>query len=199
MKKNKITWIAVIAALIMGISGVKAQEKPVSIGVKAGVNLSTFGGDIKDTKSVFKYQFGVTADIGVTNNFYILTGLDLQTKGSKSKSESGTIKYNPMYLQLPAHLAYKLEIAPGIKLVVNAGPYAAYGIGGKAKGGGSNEKIFGNNKFKKLDYGAGGGLGLELGKICVSGGYDLGLKNISDTKGTKVKNRSAYVTLGYKF
>lgn len=104
-----------------------------------------------------------------------------------------------MYLQLPAHLGYKFELAPNVKLVANAGPYVAYGIGGKAKGGGNSEKIFGNNRFKRLDYGVGGGIGLELGKFIVGGGYDLGLNNVSDVKGMKVKTRNAYMTVGYKF
>jgi len=192
--------VAVITVLTIGATQVKAQEKPVTFGVKAGVNLSTFGGDMKNTKSTFKYQVGITADIALTNNLYVLTGLDFQTKGSKYSPKSApNIKYNPMYLSIPAHLGYKFELLPGTKLVINAGPYIAYGIGGKAKGDGNSEKIFGDNRFKRLDYGVGGGIGFEFGKFCVNGGYDLGLANVSDVKGNKIKNRNAYLTLGYKF
>lgn len=196
----RLTMVAVITVLTIGATQVKAQEKPVTFGVKAGVNLSTFGGDMKNTKSTFKYQVGITADIALTNNLYVLTGLDFQTKGSKYSPKSApNIKYNPMYLSIPAHLGYKFELLPGTKLVINAGPYIAYGIGGKAKGDGNSEKIFGDNRFKRLDYGVGGGIGFEFGKFCVNGGYDLGLANVSDVKGNKIKNRNAYLTLGYKF
>ncbi len=200
MNKMRLTMVAVITVLTIGATQVKAQEKPVTFGVKAGVNLSTFGGDMKNTKSTFKYQVGITADIALTNNLYVLTGLDFQTKGSKYSPKSApNIKYNPMYLSIPAHLGYKFELLPGTKLVINAGPYIAYGIGGKAKGDGNSEKIFGDNRFKRLDYGVGGGIGFEFGKFCVNGGYDLGLANVSDVKGNKIKNRNAYLTLGYKF
>ena len=93
----------------------------------------------------------------------------------------------------------RIELAPNMKIVVSAGLYVAYGIGGKAKGNGKSENLFGNDKFKRLDYGVGGSVGLELGKFVITGGYDFGLNNISDTKGIKVKNRNAYMTLGYKF
>lgn len=200
MSRIKLILVAVITALTMGVGRVNAQENPVTFGVKAGVNLSTFGGDMKNTKSAFKYQFGITADIELAQKFYLLTGLDLQTKGVKYEPKSEPdIKYNPMYLQIPVHLGYKIELLPGTKLVINAGPYIAYGIGGKAKGGGSSEKIFGNDKFNRLDFGVGGGIGLEFGKFCVNGGYDLGLRNISDMKNTNIKNRNIYMTLGYKF
>ena len=200
MNRIKLSLVAVIAALTMGAGQANAQEKPITLGVKAGVNLSTFGGDMKDTKSAFKYQAGITADIHVTRNLYVLTGLEFQTKGAKyhSKSEA-SIKYNPMYLQLPVHLGYKVRLAPEMNFVVNAGPYVAYGIGGKAKGDGSSEAVFGDNKLKRLDYGVGGGIGVEFGKLCVNAGYDLGLRNISDMKSFDVKNRNAYMTLGYKF
>lgn len=196
MNKIGLVLMAAIVALTISTGRVNAQDGPVTVGVKAGVNLSTLDGDVKHTKSVFKYQFGITADIALSNNLYVMTGLDLQTKGTKSKSD---IKYNPMYIQLPAHLGYKFSLSPSVKFVVNAGPYVAYGIGGKVKGDGNNEKIFGNNKFKKLDYGVGGGIGFEISKLCINGGYDFGLNDISDMKDVKVKNRNAYVTLGYKF
>lgn len=200
MNRIRLSLVAVITALTIGVGQVNAQEKPITLGVKAGVNLSTFGGDMKDTKSTFKYQAGITADIKLTQNFYVLTGLEFQTKGAKYQPKSeADVKYDPMYLQLPAHLGYKIQLLPGIKFVANVGPYVAYGIGGKAKGGGNSEKIFGDNKFNRLDYGVSGGIGFEFGKICVNGGYDFGLKDVSDMKSFDIKNRNAYLTLGYKF
>lgn len=196
MKKFKLTMITAIAALFC-VGSVSAQE--IQLGVKAGANLSTFGGDMKKTNSVFKYQFGITADIGLTENVYIITGLDFQTKGTKQKPKGAhDVKYNPMYLQLPVHAGYKFDIAPRTRLVVEAGPYIAYGIGGKAKGEGK-VNIFGDDRFKRFDFGVGAGVGVEFGKIVVKSGYDFGLINVSDVKGVKVRNNNAYLTLGYKF
>ena len=200
MNKVKIIWLLIVSAILLGVSAAYAQEPPVQFGVKGGLNLSNFGGDMEDTKAVFKYQFGVTADVAFTENIYLQTGLEFLTKGSKHKPETGTsIKYNPMYLQLPVRVAYKFEIMPGTKLFINAGPYVAYGIGGKIKGGDSKVDIFDDDRLKRFDYGIGGGVGVEFGKFTVSVGYDFGLANISDVKGTKVRNQNAFITLGYRF
>lgn len=199
-KKFKIVLTATVAALAIGAGQVNAQNKVVTFGVKAGANLSTFGGDAKDMKYAFKYQVGITADVAFTENLYLLSGLNFQTQGGKFKPSSGeSVKFNPMYLQLPAHIGYKFDLGSDIRLVVNAGPYAAFGIGGKSKSGGESQKLFGDNRFKRFDYGVGGGLGVEFGHFSVAGGYDWGLNDINDAEGDKIQNRNAYLTLGYKF
>lgn len=59
MKKIKIVLAATVAALTIGAAQVNAQDKVVTLGVKAGANLSKFGGDTKDSKYRFGYQAGV--------------------------------------------------------------------------------------------------------------------------------------------
>jgi len=200
MKKRISTLVLAMAALVVCTGSLKAQDKFVTLGVKAGANLSSFSGDINKTSYVFKYQFGVTADFAFTENFYVITGLDLQTKGTKSKPKnSANIKFNPMYLQMPIHAAYKFDIAPGTRLVAEAGPYLAYGISGKMKGGGEKENIFGDNRFKRFDFGLGAGVGVELNKFVIKGGYDFGLIDICKIDGVKARNHNAYLTVGYHF
>ncbi len=202
MNKTKLSFtvVALVAFITVFSNEAKAQENPVTFGIKAGANLSTFGGDLKDTKYALRYQVGITADVALTNNLYILTGLDFQTKGVKYNPKSApNIKYNPMYLQLPVNIGYKFDLGSDIRLVVNAGPYVAYGIGGKAKSDGEKQSVFGKNKFKRFDYGLTGGVGVEIGRIAINAGYEFGLANISDTKGSKIKNRNPYLTVGYKF
>ena len=196
MKKIKIVFAATLVALTISAVQVKAQDKPVTFGVKAGVNLSTLGGDLKDSKYTFKYQAGITVDVLLVDHLYLMTGLDFQAKGAKL----GGVKYNPMYLQLPAMIGYKFDLGANTRLVLNAGPYIAYGIGGKTKGGeAGSQKLFKDDIFKRLDYGVVGGVGVEFGKFSIGAGYDLGLANISDVKGTKARNRNAYLTVGVKF
>lgn len=202
MNKIGFIWVLVLSLILLVEASitVKAQDSPVSIGLKGGINLSDFGGDMKDVKSAIKYQAGITFDIACTENVYLQTGIEFLTKGAKQKPGTGTnIKYNPIYLQVPVHAAYKFNIANDIRLVINAGPYVAYGLGGKIKAGDEKEDFFGDNRFKRFDFGIGGGAGIEIGKIVFSLGYDFGLANISDTKGTKVRNRNAYASIGFKF
>lgn len=200
MKKMSFTTMIVAMVMMIVCAGtVNAQDKFVTFGVKGGANLSSYSGDIKNTNYVFKYQFGVTADIALTDHLYVVTGLDFQTKGTKVDSKiNKDTKYNPMYLQLPVHAAYKFDIAPSMRFVVEAGPYIAYGIGGKMKGD-RKVDIFGDDKFKRFDFGLGAGIGLEYKMIAVKAGYDFGLINVSDAKGVKARNQNAYLTLGYRF
>lgn len=200
MKKRVSTLILAMTALVICSGSVHAQDKFATFGVKGGANVSSMGGDIKKTDYVFKYQFGVTADLAFTENWYLITGLDLQTKGTKSKPHgSAEMKYNPMYLQMPVHAAYKFNVADNTKLVFEAGPYVAYGISGKMKGGGTKVNIFGDDKFKRFDMGAGAAVGVELSKFVIKTGYDFGILDVCDIKGVKARNHNGYVTVGYHF
>ena len=243
MKKTAKSFLLVIT-LLLAINMI-AQEKPVSFGIKAGMNLSNFWGDEltgHEKKARVGYQVGVTVDLNMMSGLFLRSGLELSTKGAKEKAsvqfydiakELYTLnveeKSNLMYLQLPIHIGYKVEVTPGTKISFFVGPYVAYGIGGKTKIGGdiksqgitvgldsymdylielglldSNASTgkhdsFSDMAYKRFDAGIGGGVGGEFGNIVVNLGYDLGLANMSRESGYKVKNQNAYLTLGYKF
>lgn len=200
MKKVFSTWALAMTAMVICTGTVNAQEKFLTLGVKAGANLTSMNGDIKKTDYVFKYQAGITADLAFTDNWYLITGIELQTKGTKSKPHgSPEVKYNPMYLQIPVHAAYKLEVADNTKLVFEAGPYVAYGISGKAKSEGHKVNVFGDDRFKRFDMGAGAAFGVEISKFIVKSGYDFGITNVVKTDGMKSRNHGGYVTVGYHF
>jgi hypothetical protein len=196
--------IAVITAFTICSGTVKAQEPPITLGVKGGINLSNLY-DMKNTENSLRYRFAITADIVLYENLYLLTGIEFHSKGTKCKPASDkNTTYNPKYLQLPLHLGYKIKLADNMKFVIDAGPYIAYGVGGKVKGK-TEANVFDKNGFKRFDYGIGGGLGIEFSKLSLNIGYDFGLANINnaerikDTKSIKIRNRNAFATLGYKF
>jgi hypothetical protein len=188
----------VAIALLIGIN-TYAQDKPITFGVKAGVNLSNLSGDVENNKAKIGFNAGVTLDYGFTSDVYLLTGLELTTKGYKVKEGDYKLTANMMYLQLPVHVGYKLTVAEGTKVVFHAGPYVAYGIGGKISDNEDDKwDSFGDESAKKFDFGLGIGAGLEFGKIGVGLGWDLGLANINRGEG-KIKNQNAYLSVGYKF
>ncbi len=185
----------VAIALLIGVN-TYAQDKPVTFGVKGGLNLSNISGDVSESKAKIGFNVGITLDYGFTPDVYLLTGLELTTKGFK---EDGDASSNLMYLQLPVHVGYKLSVAENTKIVFHAGPYVAYGIGGKTAAGDIKVDSFGEDRFNAFDFGLGLGVGAEFGKIGVGLGYDFGLTNIIDLGGANVKNMNAYLTIGYKF
>jgi len=189
-----------------------AQDIPLRFGVKAGANLSTFTGDLDDLDAKFGFNIGVTVDYSITENIYLSSGLEFTNKGAKAEYDFRPVdgdKYDVTmtanYLQLPIHIGYKLPISEGVIINFHGGPYLAYGIGGKTKFEYGNktekENTFGDDGFKRFDFGLGLGAGVEFGNINVGLGYDFGLVNIADDDDDdiSVKNGNAYLTVGYKF
>lgn len=207
MKKMRIMLVVAMFAMV---SAVSAQT---SLGIKGGVNMSNFYGDELDDQNVkIGFHIGLAADYEFAYNSAIQTGLFFTTKGAKYSESigdaTGDFTVNPMYLQLPVHYAYKLDVTPGTRIVFHAGPYVAYGIGGKAKLSGSlgdwegatEWDVFGDNGFlKNFDAGLGLGVGAEFGPLLLDLGWDMGLVNIADSDNGDIKNQNAYLSVGYKF
>lgn len=205
---------ATLVALVLTFATNINAQSPISVGVKAGLNVSnqsykSEGLNVSGSAKV-GFNAGLTLDINLPSNLAVMSGLELTTKGVKFDIEDTKTTFNAMYLQLPIHLGYKIEIAPQTKIHFNAGPYLAYGIGGKIKNSYDNEKMdtFGDDALKRFDFGLGIGAGVTfVDKVQVRLGYDFGLAD-AGRKGTdeygdaydvKVKNRNFYVSLGYLF
>lgn len=194
-----------IAALLVLGANASAQ---ISFGVKAGVNLSNYSGDVKENKAKVGFNAGLTADYTLAPSMYLMSGLEITAKGCKFDfGTDGKSTTNAIYLQLPVHFGYKVSVSEGTNIVLHAGPYVAYGIAGKSGEGEDKVDTFGKNGLcKRFDFGAGLGVGVEFGKIGVGLGYDLGMLNVingnlsndNDSK-AKVRNMNAYLSVGYKF
>jgi len=204
---------------------------PISLGIKGGVNLSNVGGDVDDNKSKAGFNAGLVMDIDIPlTSFGIMTGIEFTTKGAKIETRENVGDYsafidgkiNASYLQLPVHATYKMGLAPATSLKFHAGPYFAYGIGGKSKitdfgVNGLNlsrdemmdalglkesdlkSDTFGSDGFDKFDFGLGIGVGLQVWKFGVDLGWDFGLTNISGDSDYKVRNRNGYLSFSYRF
>lgn len=51
----------------------------------------------------------------------------LSTKGAKEDE----VTMNAVYLELPVMAAARIKVADNTNIVISAGPYLAYGVGGK--------------------------------------------------------------------
>ncbi len=207
MKKMRLTFVVAMLAVAVSVS---AQ---LSLGVKGGMTMSNLNGDeLTDKNMKIGFNVGLLADYEINQSSAIQTGLYFLTKGSRYHgsfgSISGEVTVNPMYLQIPLHYAYKIAVTPGTRVVLHAGPYAAYGVGGKSKGKVSiadqsieskGVDVFGDNGFKPFDAGLGLGVGAEFGSFLVDLGWDMGLVNIANVDNATIKNQSAYLSVGFKF
>ena len=207
MKRMRIMLVVAMLAMVTAVS---AQ---MNLGIKGGVNMSNFYGDeLNDNNVKIGFHIGLAADYDFAYNSAIQTGLFFTTKGAKYSSSvgevSGDVSVNPMYLQLPVHYAYKIDVSPGTRVVLHAGPYAAFGVGGKSKISGSlgsvgaetESDVFGDDGFlKRFDAGLGLGVGAEFGPLLLDLGWDMGLVNIVDSSDGDLKNQNAYLSVGYRF
>ncbi len=115
-----------IILLICATTSMYAQDKLISFGIKGGVNLSNFGGNIENTKVKPGYNAGFLVQGQLTLDLYLLSGIELTTKGAQYKDIDTSTE--AIYLQLPAHIGCRMALSDATWVVIHAGPYVAYGI-----------------------------------------------------------------------
>lgn len=189
MKKFLMTAVLGMFALA-GFSQVKWDAK-------FGMNFSNVT-KYDDAKALPGFQLGVGMDYGFSESWSLQSGLMISSKGYKVKDYA---KVRPIYLDIPILAAYKFNISDNTKFVINAGPYLAFGLGGKVKYDGidESEKIFGDDGWKRFDLGIQYGVGLEL-----SDRYLINLTGqngfISPADGEdNPKNMTFSIGVGYRF
>lgn len=198
-----------VCVLLIGANVSAQSEDSWAFGVKAAATFAGFYGDgAKDLDGKFGFGAGLFVEYTLENNVYFLSGLELASKGAERKEKDFKYTASPLYLQLPVHAGYKIGLSESVDLALHAGPYLAYGIGGKSKyeEDGDKEEVdfFGSEKEegnKSFDWGLGAGADLILSKSFRLGlNYDLGLTNISrGDKKYPVKNRNLSISIGYSF
>lgn len=195
MKKFLMTAVLGMFALA-GFSQVKWDAK-------FGMNFSNMT-KFEDTKALPGFQLGVGIDYGFSENWSLQSGLMISSKGYKVKEGEYKETTRPIYLDIPILAAYKFNISDNTKFVINAGPYLAFGLGGKNKVDGvdESEKVFGDNGWNRFDLGIQYGIGLELS--------DRYLINLTGQNGficpwdtedgeDKPKNMTFSIGVGYRF
>jgi len=236
MKKSTLCALFAIGA----VGVVCAQDKPLSFGLRAGLNVNSLfysGSAEAATQDALSsragFHIGAVLDCRIAGNFYLQPGLWFTTRGAKLEetgTEQGykysfTEKIDMNYLQIPVSASYRFPVGKIVKIDVNAGPYFAVGLGGRAKDeltasyNGSRESVsesydvFGKSTadedrgdFKRFDAGLRFGAGIYIRKFNIGLAYDLGLANLAHTdgdyswnKGTKYRNGSFQVSVGYNF
>ena len=192
--------------------------------LRGGVNFQTIKGDEDESnKMTVKYHLGAQADIPVGTDLYFQPGLIYSTKGAKAKEtllgETFETKLNIAYIDIPLSLVYKPEVGAG-RLILGAGPYVAFGVGGKLKfeGGGESEEVdveFKNDVkdsdpddkayIKRIDAGGNIFAGFEFTpNIFVQANAQVGFANLTpkyngEKPDTKVKNVGFGISIGYRF
>lgn len=200
---KKISLIITMFLLVFAFA-----QAQTTFGLRAGVNFQNLNGkndgDKLENKLTTGFNIGVNAEIGIAPDFYFQPGLLFTTKGAKMEGDDD-VKASLSYLEIPLNLIYKPVLGSG-KLIAGFGPYVAYGIGGKWKFDGGDEKIsFGSGEddhFKPLDMGANLLFGYEFASmLSVQMNAQLGLLNLlpNGDSNNIIKNTGFGISLGYRF
>ncbi len=187
-------------------------ENNVTLGVRAGLNLST----ISDMQADYRAGFnvGVSADFGIFKSLYINSGLYFSMKGANCDlvfsdgymAAEGKLKMNPMYLEIPVMASYRYNFNEDTQWQLNFGPWFAFGIAGDVTGEASIEgykeeeslRFFdaGGNHF---DMGLALGTGVTYRKFFVGINYQFGLTHAISTEIGNPNTSNFSISLGYNF
>ena len=207
--KAKMLFYSVIASLLLTVPALAQSD--VTYGIRAGVNFQNLNGKDMDGDKLENdlktgFNVGVNAEIPIGIDFYLQPGLLFSTKGAKYNFQGTEATRNISYLELPINFLYKPELGDG-HLLLGFGPYAAYALGGKIKGGGTDiDMEFGNEigETKPFDAGANLLAGYEFSNnLSFQLNAGLGLINMYNRPAgdseSSVKNTGFGVSLGYRF
>lgn len=126
------------------IASVFALSIPVQaqtiVGIRAGVNFSSVSfvddaGERQPTEMIPRVQAGLTVDIPLAMGLYLqpaamYVGKGFKQNGGGLADADKEFQAAAAYVEVPLHLLYKLWTGAG-NLLVGAGPYVGYGLGGK--------------------------------------------------------------------
>jgi len=215
------------------------QHRPkTTFGVKAGLTISDFKDFYDGTSSKVGFNAGIVIDYAFTPNVYLSSGLEFLNKkmrydftgninGHDLLIEKSLLK--AMYMQIPIHVGYKFDVTDLMKISLHAGPYFAYGVGGRNEmgeivailregdepitmplGDFINDNGLSGGRLKRSTYTFDKNefkrfdWGIGLGILFEYDRVGLGVNydfGLNDISRTedKVKVNTGYITLGYRF
>lgn len=220
MKKSLFTCNALFCALVFMSVNAHAQEQQTAsesslspkFGIKAGVNLTNmYVKDVSDENMKVGFNAGFFTKLPVTRGFSIQPELLYTSKGAKENYNNfiegkGEYRFNLNYIELPVLAVF--NVAKNFNIQV--GPYVSYLVAANIKDLKDNGTI--NNiadldaeNFNRFDWGAAGGLGIDLANFTIGARYNYGFREIGKsgslsgqlTKDSKNSAISLYIGVGF--
>lgn len=215
-----------ILGALLGVLAVTATANAqIGFIVRGGYQGANMKGYSIDTKMVNGARAGVALDLTVYNGgmsrISIQPGVDFAMKGFKvgevkdddlaAASSTNTL----YYVDIPLLANFSFDLGNSFGVFVNAGPYLGIGVGGNMN---LNAKIFGiegkgerelnafgdDGLYKRLDWGAQVGAGVEFNRFQLGIGTQFGFGDLRNSniklESTKdLTSSNFFVTVGYRF
>ncbi|KUJ61822.1 hypothetical protein AR687_11440 [Flavobacteriaceae bacterium CRH] len=207
MRKNILS---LVTLLLFGV----ANAQDVKIGMKGGLNLSSWSGDTEgiNLKARFGINIGALAQIKLSDNFDIQPEVFYSTQGTKFKNVQvnvndwnykGDIKLNFSYINVPVLFKYSADD----KSFFEAGPQIGFLTSAKASAKLTQYSPTIDQDVKKMfqsvEFGFVVGVGYNITQHLMTDlRYNIGLSNIAKTESgddTKIRNSVLALSLACKF
>ena len=181
-------------AFVCTVLNVSAQEDSKWTW-KVGVGISNLAGsDNTGFKTAFSTKLGVGYQFAVSESFSIEPAVMLNNKAFKIEGFSGNI--TRYFLEIPILAAYKTNLNDNCQLIINAGPYVAYGaFGSEIEEDGVKINVF--DVCERFEAGVQAGAKVAFGRMAV--GVDFNRAFTKSMKDIKVYSQVIGLTFGYKF
>ena len=171
------------------------REEGITFGIKGGLNVSDFLGDIKNNTFRTSVHLGVFSEIMISDNFSLQPELLYSGQGYSGRVLPGFSRSKYDYINFP--VLAKIYVAK--KISIEAGPQIGFLVSAKEKT--SDDKITIPNQ-KTVDFGLNLGLAYDLKNgVFFQTRYNLGLSNInsgSNVNAFKYTNSVIQVSVGIK-
>jgi hypothetical protein len=171
---------------------VSAQAQHLSIGLKAGANISNFtGGDFSDVKkkALVGFYGGAYLNLWIGKNLSIQPEALISTQGVKIEDGSTSENYKLTYLSVPVMLKYRADGG----FYIEAGPQVGFKLGESSP---SDEDF-----AKNLDLSIGAGLGFQSASgFGIGARYLAGISKVGDFEdadGPNFKNSVIQIGVSY--
>lgn len=179
----------IAVALFLTTALFYAQERPVSLGIKGGVNFANIDGDVNsvDFSTRSSYHVGLLAQFRLSETFSIQPEVLYSVQGAKVESDALTMEdLDLKYITVP--VIAKVYLFPKL-LSVEVGPQFGFMI---------DDNIQETFKKEEFDFSLVGGLAVDIpGGLFVQARYVTGMTEFS--KEAKLKNRNLQLSIGFKF
>ncbi|MBL7740609.1 MAG: PorT family protein [Chitinophagaceae bacterium] len=187
--------VLVLVAAVVLVSAVQAQKGSVKFGVKAGANISMWGGDDADeSKSKIGFNAGGLVNIPVSDMFSVQPEALFSIEGAKYDGSPDDASFNLSYINIPVLFQYNnpsgfyAETGPQIGLLMSA----------KLKVGDESEDYKEFFKGSNFSWAFGAGFKTKSG-FGFGARYNFGLGNIADDEDADLKQSNLSFGLFYLF
>ena len=185
---------AVAAALLLAISA-NAQ-----VGIIAGLTTTAtdYSTAISTAESVNQYHVGIAFKLPIGAGFELQPAVVYDVKGATVKEQlagNNVFDTKTGYIEVPIQIQWGIDLSSKLRAFAFGEPYVAYAIDIQNKiGTGDWAKVADWDGIKRLQYGVGAGIGVELlGVLQLTARYYWDMGNMYDGDGNM--NEISYKTV----